>query len=75
VNRIYAAALLIALVPVMALAHGPSRKKEVTTIEINAPAEKVWEVVGNYRDMSWHPAIATTEADPGELKKEVSGLA
>lgn len=71
-NRTFAVALLAALLPVMAVAHGPSRKKEVTTIEIDAPADKVWEIVGNYRDMSWHPAIAKTEADPGELKKEVS---
>jgi hypothetical protein len=72
VNRTFAVALFAALLPVMAVAHGPSRKKEVTTIEIDAPADKVWEIVGNYRDMSWHPAIAKTEADPGELKKEVS---
>jgi hypothetical protein len=71
-NRSFAVALVAALVPVLAIAHGPSRKKEVTTIEINAPVDKVWEVVGNYRDMSWHPAIAKTEADAGELKKEVT---
>lgn len=71
-KRIVAAIALIAVLPALAIAHGPSRKKEVTTIEINAPADKVWELVGNYRDMSWHPAIAKTEADPGELKKEVS---
>ena len=70
-NRIVAV-LLIALLPALAFAHGPSRKKEITTIEINVPPEKVWEIVGNYRDMSWHPAIAKTEADPGEYKKEVT---
>jgi hypothetical protein len=71
-NRTFAVAFVAALLPVLAFAHGPSRKKEVTTIEIDAPADKVWEVVGNYRDMSWHPAIAKTEADAGELKKEVT---
>jgi hypothetical protein len=71
-NRTFAVALVAALLPVLAFAHGPSRKKEVTTIEIDAPADKVWEVVGNYRDMSWHPAIAKTEADAGDLKKEVT---
>ncbi len=70
-NRIVAG-VLIGLIPTLAFGHGPSRKKEITTIEINAPADKVWEVVGNYRDMGWHPAIATTEADPGEYKKEVT---
>lgn len=71
-KRFVAAIALIAILPALAIAHGPSRKKEITTIEINAPADKVWGVIGNYRDMSWHPAIAKTEADPGELKKEVS---
>ncbi len=29
-------------------------------------------MIGNYRDMSWHPAIASAEVTPGELKKEVT---
>ena len=69
-NRALAATMLVAMLPVVALAHGPSRKKEITTIEINAPADKVWEIVGNYRDMGWHPAIAKTEAGAGEYKPE-----
>lgn len=69
-NRILVGALLLALLPVVADAHGPSRKKEVTTITIDAPVEKVWEVVGNYSDMGWHPAIAKTETDPGAYKKD-----
>ena len=71
-NRIFAVTVLSALIPALALAHGPSRKKEVTTVEIDAPADKVWGVIGNYRDMSWHPAIASAEVTPGELKKEVT---
>ncbi|CAN1721141.1 mxaD protein [Hyphomicrobium sp. 1Nfss2.1] len=72
-NRIVIAALaLAAALPMLANAHGPSRKKEISTIEIDAPADKVWEVVGNYRDMGWHPQIDKTEADPGEYKKEVT---
>lgn len=63
-----AAALLI-LVPTIAAAHGPSRKKEVTTIEINAPADKVWAVVGNYKDMSWHSDIGAADADGEEAEK------
>ena len=48
-----------------ALAHGPSRQKVVEKIEINAPADKVWEVVGNFQDMSWHPSVAKTEGTGG----------
>jgi hypothetical protein len=51
-----------------AIAHGPSRQKVAEKIEINAPADKVWEVVGNFQDMSWHPANAKTEGTGGSDK-------
>ncbi|WP_248310335.1 SRPBCC family protein [Bosea sp. 117] len=46
-------------------AHGPTRQKVSETIEINAPPEKVWAVLGNFQDMSWHPAIVKTEGTGG----------
>jgi mxaD protein len=36
------------------------------TIEINAPADKVWAKVGNFADMSWHPGIAKTSLNAGK---------
>lgn len=60
-----AALALVAIMPLTAAAHGPSRQKVVQTIEINAPADKVWAVVGNFQDMSWHPAIGKTEGTGG----------
>ena len=48
-----------------ATAHGPTRKKVTITEDISAPADKVWEIVGNFQDMSWHPAIAKTEGEGG----------
>lgn len=55
------AGALVGLAPAIASAHGPSRQKVVSTIEINAPLDKVWAVIGNFQDMSWHPAFAKTE--------------
>jgi hypothetical protein len=55
----------LALVPAVALAHGPSRQKVTETVEINAPADKVWAVIGNFQDMSWHPAVAKVEGKGG----------
>lgn len=55
----------LALVPSVALAHGPSRQKVTETVEINAPADKVWATIGNFQDMSWHPAFAKTEGSGG----------
>jgi mxaD protein len=36
------------------------------SIEVNAPADKVWAKVGSFADMSWHPAIGKTELTAGK---------
>jgi hypothetical protein len=56
---------LVALFPLAASAHGPTRQKVVETIEINVPADKVWAAVANFQDMSWHPAVAKTAGAGG----------
>jgi hypothetical protein len=33
----------------------------VETVEIDASPEKVWEVIRNFQDMGWHPAVTKTE--------------
>lgn len=66
-NKFVAALLaffLVAPVVVTAAIDETIRVKE--TIEINAPADKVWAAVGNFGDMSWHPAIAKTEITGGK---------
>ncbi len=55
----------LALIPVAALAHGPSRQKAVETIEIDAPPAKVWAIIGNFGDLSWLPGVAKTEGTGG----------
>ena len=35
------------------------------SIEVNASADKVWAKIGNFADMSWHPAIAKTALTSG----------
>lgn len=49
------------LAPVLASAHGPTRQKVNETIEINAPADKVWAVVGNFQDLGWTGIATKTE--------------
>lgn len=58
---VLAALSLAAFAPSQGFAHGPSRQKVSETIEIAAPAEKVWAVIGNFQDLSWVPAVAKTE--------------
>lgn len=48
-----------------ALAHGPVRQKLTESVEINAPAAKVWSVIGNFQDMSWLPMVEKTEGTGG----------
>jgi hypothetical protein len=65
-RRMFLGTMLAAtLLPGMALAHGPTRQKVTETVEIEAPAAQVWAVIGNFADMSWHPAVAGTEAKGG----------
>lgn len=35
------------------------------TIEINALVDAVWASIGNFGDMSWHPAVTKTEITSG----------
>ncbi len=58
----------ITLLPSVALTHGPTRQKVTETVDVAAAPEEVWAYIGNFQDMSWHPAIATTE---GEGENEV----
>ncbi len=64
-NVLFACALMFGLIQTSSAAIDETiRLKE--TIEINAPADKVWAKVGNYADMSWHPGIAKTELTSGK---------
>ena len=45
----------------LASAHGPVRGKLTATLSIDAPAAKVWDVIKNYNDMSWHPMIKSVD--------------
>lgn len=54
-----------ALISSSSLAHGPSRQKVVEKIEISAPADKVWSIVGNFQDASWIPGVEKTEGSGG----------
>ena len=47
-------------------AHGPVRGKMTASIVIDAPAAKVWDVIKNYNDMSWHPGIKSVEGGSNE---------
>ncbi|GJE60061.1 SRPBCC family protein [Methylobacterium trifolii] len=69
-----AAVAALATVSLSAQAHGPTRQKVQESIEINAPADKVWAVVGNFQDMSWLPPVEKTEGKGGNDVKATRTL-
>ncbi len=56
---------LAALVPSALLAHGPTRQKVTVTAEVAAEPADVWAAIGNFQDMSWHPAVHSTTGENG----------
>lgn len=60
----------------LALAHGPTRQKVTESIEIDAPAEKVWALVGDFAAgwPKWHPAIEASSADKGNAVGSIRHL-
>ncbi|MEM7633039.1 MAG: SRPBCC family protein [Pseudomonadota bacterium] len=65
VRRSVVTGVALVVMASLAVAHGPTRKKHTETVEINVPSAKVWERIGNFQDMSWHPAVAKTEGTNG----------
>lgn len=64
-RRLLLAATTALLVPGLGWAHGPTRQKVTLSAEVAASPEEVWAVVGNFDDMSWHPAVFATEGTGG----------
>ena len=64
------------LVTATAQAHGPTRRKISESIEINAPADKVWAIVGDVKNADWVQNVTKTEisGDPPTKFKRVLTL-
>lgn len=64
----FVGSIALFLFSAVANAHGPVRQKTEEQITINAPAEKVWDIIKNFGDMSWHPDIFNTTSNGGNAK-------
>lgn len=70
-----AVAAMAALVAATAQAHGPTRRKISESIEINAPADKVWAVVGDVKNAEWIQNVAKTDVTgdvPAKFKRTLT---
>lgn len=59
-RRLFLMAAVALTIPSLALAHGPTRQKVTVTAEVAADPAEVWAAIGNFQDMSWHPAVHLT---------------
>lgn len=53
------------MLPAVAQAHGPTRQKVTITAEVAADPATAWATVGNFQDMSWHPAVRSSVGENG----------
>lgn len=58
------ALLALAILPLSAMAHGPSPQKVDKSVTIKAEPAKVWAMVKDFGNMhKWHPAVASTKLE------------
>ena len=53
-----------------ALAHGPSRQKVSITIDIDAPVEKVWQIISNFKEFKWNENVKDSKTSSNEVGSE-----
>lgn len=66
--RVVIAALamtLCAFAAPTAEAHGPTRQKVTVKTTVAASPDEVWAAIGDFQDMSWHPAVHSTTGENG----------
>ncbi|KMK65482.1 SRPBCC family protein [Puniceibacterium sp. IMCC21224] len=61
----YLLVILGLVLPELAFAHGPTRQKVTLNTIVAAEPAAVWEVIGNFQDMSWHPAVFSSIGEGG----------
>ena len=66
--------LIAAIVTLPAQADGTTSLKVTETVEIRIPADAVWKRIGNFQDLSWHPAIHSQTGKGGNAVKATRHL-
>jgi hypothetical protein len=63
-KNIAIAAAMMALASLSA--HAAEKVKVQETVKLAATPAAVWEKIGHFSDLSWHPAVKSTEASDGD---------
>ncbi|WP_374544714.1 SRPBCC family protein [Rhodoblastus sp.] len=59
-------AIAAAVLAMTGLAAHAEKVKVTETVKLAAPPAQVWEKIGHFSDLSWHPAVKSTEASDGD---------
>lgn len=66
--------LIIFLFPKALQAHGVCRQFSTANIELDVSADKVWNIIKNFSDLSWHPMVKSLDAVTNENIKGASRI-
>ena len=64
-RRLFLMITAAAALPSLALADEPAKLNVALTTELAAEPAAVWSAIGDFQDMSWHPAIHATTGEGG----------
>lgn len=64
-RRLFLMAAAAAALPSVALADASAQLTAHLTTELAAPPAEVWSAIGDFQDMSWHPAVHATTGTGG----------
>jgi len=64
-RRLFLMATVVAALPSLVLAEDPTKLNVALTTALAAAPAEVWSVIGDFQDMSWHPAIHATTGSGG----------
>jgi len=73
-RRSFMIAAALVLTPALAFAHGPTRQKITLTTEVAADPAEVWDAIGNFQDMSGHPAAQSSTGENENAIDATRGL-
>jgi Polyketide cyclase / dehydrase and lipid transport len=57
---------IAAFLAIFALSAQAETLKVMETVKISAPPAKVWEKIGHFADITWHPAVKSSDASDGD---------
>ena len=68
--KLFSIISIFILNPFNSNSHGPSRQKVTESISVNASAEKIWQIVKNFKEFKWNDDVKKCSANNSEIGTE-----